>query len=274
MHQLINYLAPTIVFIAVILGLLGPSRKPGVAGIAGISLFGWGLAALASISLLLTLSSAYKNQQELELARAEQVRIANVAKREIADGYALIQEVLRFAALMPYTTSSQLTLDFQNPLPYPKDPLGGWLIDLRSEKTLNVLENLYLDPKTGLNGPYIPSIVPFGTDFRPALTILSEESIKTTQIIETAVQKYAGSAISADLLEASSVLIRDPFIKHLAELRERWAERSRMEESDLATSLGFTFLNSGFTGSYKKDYLQLLDSMDQLRNALEVNGQK
>ena len=168
MNQLIIYLAPSIVFFAVILGLLGPSRKPGVSGIAGISSFGWGLAGLATISLLFTLSSVSKNQQELELARAEQVRIANVAKREIADGYERIQKVLRFASLMPYTTLGQLTSDFQDTPPYPKDQLGRWVIDLKSEKTLNVLENLYLNPKARLKAPYVPYIVPFGTDIRPA----------------------------------------------------------------------------------------------------------
>ena len=245
-----------------ILGLLGPSRKSGVSGIAGISSFGWGLAGLATISVLFTLTSAHKNQQELELARAEHVRIAKVAKREIADGYELIQKVLRFASLMPYTTLGDT-------LPYPKDQLGRWVIDLRSEKTLNVLENLYLNPKARLKGPYVPYIVPFGTDIRPALNIVTEESVKAIQMIETAVQKYAGSAISADLLEASSVLVRDPFIKHLAKLRESWAERSRMEESNDSRTLGFRFLNSGLTGSYKEDYLQLLDSMDRLSIALE-----
>lgn len=270
MSKYIVYLAPIIAFVATAIGLLGPSRIPNATGVRAITPFGWASAAVAATSLCVALFSLYKRESDLAAARAEQDRIRTVVYAEIGDALNQLDNVLRYAVLMPLTTTPVVTSadagEAASPAPQRKDASD---IDLRSPETIQLLDRLYLGPSAHLRGPYIPSAVPFGTDVvRPSMTLIAEESARASQLIETAVQKYASKAMPVEIIESASAIVRAPFLKHLIALREAWAKRSAMEDSNNPRSLNFRFLNSGITGSYTKDYLQLLDAMDALRSAL------
>jgi hypothetical protein len=194
---------------------------------------------------------------------------------EIRDGLNQLANVIRYAALIPYTTVPKIDSKVPEDIPFPQYSTSkrAASIDLRGKETLNVLENLYLTPVARLKAPFIPQAVPFGTDVvRPSMSVLAEESSSAARVIETAVQKYAANAISADAIEAASAVLRSPFLKHLTSLRENWARRSAMEDSESPRSLNFRLLNSGLSGGYSQDYLGFLDNMDRLRKLLEEAG--
>jgi len=270
MSRYLSYFAPAISFLVAVVSLLGPSRASGGSGISAITPFGWLLASLATISLGVTLFTVYSREKELAAVRAEKARLREVAFTEVGDGLGHLMKVLRYAALMPYTTIPRIPSGAPKKCPFPDSKNGwGYDIDFRSKETLSVLENLYLAPGAHLKSPYIPAAVPFGTDItRPSMKVISEESSKAAQMFETVVQKYVAVALPVDVIEASSAILRSPFLAHLISLRESWEKRSAMEDSNSPTTLNFRFLNSGITGGYTKDYFELLDNLDELRAAL------
>jgi hypothetical protein len=145
-----------------------------------------------------------------------------------------------------------------------KNQQKKWDIDLRTEDTIHVLERLYLSPVTSLKAPYIPVSVPFGTDTRTSMRIIAEESAAAARRVETGIQKYAAVGLTPEMIAAGSELVTAPFLKHLMTLRENWASRSKMEDSQSARTLNFRFLNSGLTGGYTKDYLEFVERLDRL----------
>jgi len=270
MSRYISYVAPAIGFLAAIIGLLGPSRVSGETGIRAITPFGWVLATLAAISLCVALFTVYLRERDLAAARAEKARFRAVSFSEVRDGLNLLRDVLRYAALMPYKTVPRIPSNAPQDCPFPEfTGRPGYDIDLRSKETLSVLENLYLTPSAHLKAAYVKGSVPFGTDIvRTSMRVISEESRRAAQIFDTAVQKYAAIALPIDVIEASSAVLRSPFLEHLTSLRESWDKRSALEDSNSPTSLNFRFLNSGLSGGFTKDYIEFLDTLDQLQTAL------
>jgi hypothetical protein len=108
---------------------------------------------------------------------------------------------------------------------------------------------------------------------RTSFDVIAVESANAARIIETAVQKYAVVALTPDTIEAASELIRDPFLKHLINVRDNWNSRSEMEDSTLAWPLNFRFLNSGLPGGYTAQYVELLSRIDRLSSLLEARRQ-
>jgi hypothetical protein len=212
----------------------------------------------------------YQREKDLAAARAEKARFRAVSFSEVRDGIHLLMEVLRYAALMPYTTFPRIPSNAPEDCPFPEfKNRPGYDIDLRSKETLSVLENLYLTPGAHLKSAYVKGAVPFGTNIgRSSMRVISEESSKAQQIFNTAVQKYVGFALPVEVFEASNAVLRSPFLEHLISLPESWDKRSAMEDSNSPTSLNFRFLNSGLSGGFTKDYIEFLDTLDQLQTAL------
>jgi hypothetical protein len=273
MRHTVGYLPPLVAFVAMFVGLLGPSRYADKAGLSAITPFGWASCAIAAISLLVATYLQYRKNVEIDTALASQQRMRSVVNRELREGVTSLYDVLRYAALMPYTTTSLTTPDAPKDIPYPaylKSHMA-FDIDLRSREVVSVLEQLYLSPAATMRAPYIPSAVPFGTQVaRSCMTVLVEESSAAARRIESAVQKYAAVALTPEVISAGSELVTAPFLKHLMELRENWANRSSMEESESPVSLNFRFLNSGLSGGYTQQYLDLLDRMDRLSARLDA----
>jgi len=271
MSKLIGYIAPAIGFLATVTGMLGPSRLPNETGISAITPFGWTSAGIAATSLCVALFTVYRRETDLAAARAELDRVRSVVFVEIGDALTQLDNVLRYAALMPFTTTPAVPAEGLEKASNSGEhkPSRSRDIDLRSEETITRLEKLYLNPTASLKGPYIPSVVPFGTDVvRPSMMVIVEEASRASRMFETAVQKYAAKAMSVDMIEFASAIVRSAFLKHLMSLRDNWERRSAMEDSSNARSLNFRFLNSGITGGYTKDYLFLLDNMDHLQELL------
>ncbi|HEX9334224.1 MAG TPA: hypothetical protein VF896_20180, partial [Anaerolineales bacterium] len=221
-------------------------------------------------SLCVALYTVYVREMELAAARAEKARFRKVAFGEVGQGLYHLIDVLRYAALLPYTTTPRIASKAPQERPFPElQGQPGYDIDLRSKDALSVLENLYLTPRAHLKSPYVPSYVPFGTDIiRSSMTVISEESLKAAQLMETAIQKYAAIALPVDVIESASAVRQSSFLAHLISLRESWEKRSAMEDSDSPTTLNFRLLNSGLSGGSTQDYLHLLENLDQLQTAL------
>jgi hypothetical protein len=271
MSRYLGYIAPAIAFLATVIGLLGPSRLPNMTGIRAITPFGWTSAAIAATSLCVALFTAYRREADLTAARAEAARARSIVFVEIGDALTQLENVLRYAALMPYTTTPAIPSQVLEDVSSPDKPISLQRppIDLRSQETISRLEKLYLSPTARLKGPYIPSVVPFGTDVvRPSMIVLVEESGRASRMIETAVQKYAGKAMPVEVIESASAILRAPFLKFLMSLSDNWARRSTMEDSSNPKTLKFLFLNSGITGGYTTDYVHLLDDMGRLQELL------
>ncbi|MCX6633398.1 MAG: hypothetical protein NTW28_37865 [Candidatus Solibacter sp.] len=273
MKSIVTYLAPIVAFSATFIGLLGPSRAPDKTGLRAITPFGWAACALAAISLCVAVYLLRSREVELEAGRVAQQRMRAVVSGEIWDGLKLLRDVLRYAALMPYTTTPVTGTGAPEEIPYVKyrESRRASDIDLHSKEVIGVLDRLYLSPASKLTSPFIPSAVPFGTSVaRPSFAVIVDESTAAAKMIETAVQKYAAVALTPETIEAASELIRSPFLKHLMNLRESWKNRSEMEDSASARTLNFRFLNSGLTGGNTAQYVELISRIDRLSAKLEA----
>ena len=272
MHQLIAYLAPLVAFTATFIGMLGPSRKPDKTGLAAITAFGRSSLTVAAVSLCVALYTLYTKELELEAGRAAQQQMRAVVGEEIRDGIGKLQSVLRYAALMPYTTTPIPGTQAPVEIPYRKyrESHRASDIDLHSAEVIAVLEHLYLSPASKLRAPSIPSAVPFGASVaRSSFEVIAEESTAGSRMIETAVQKYASVGLSTETIQAASELVRSPFLRHMTMLQKDWESRSEMEDSTSAKSLNFRFLNSGVSGGHTAQYVELVSRIDRLATLLE-----
>jgi hypothetical protein len=261
MSGMLGYAAPVIAFLSAIIGFSGPSRKPKVSGLAGLTPFGWSMLALASVSFVFAIYGVYQREAALRQARDDLDRIRSVAFFDLQKGVGDLTRVLEFAVLSPYIAFG-LPSAGGIPDTYVSGPFVT--IDLTSEATVAELENLVLDPTARLNGAYAEPI-PFGTDARPAIAILAEESAKAKDAIDNAIQKYAARAITADVFEAGSDLLRAPFLDHLITLQASWTQRARIEDSDLPQVIDLRMIGSGISGGSRADYLDLIGRIDRLR---------
>ena len=271
MFNRIAYIAPAIGFLAALVALLGPSRRADHVGLAAITPFGWASAALAAASLCVALITLHRRDVELAAARATQARLRAVAFGELGDGLARLDDVLRYAALVPWTTVPRVEAKLPTSNPFRREGAVSAAagLELAAPETVEVLRNVYLAPTARLSGPFIPAAVPFGTDIvRPAMNVIAEESGAAARTIETAVQKYAGTSLPVEVIESASAILRSPFLKHLQTLRESWQRRSAMEDSISARTLNFRFVDSGITGGSSQDYLRLVEAMTRLGKAL------
>jgi hypothetical protein len=268
MDGLLGYVAPIIAFLSAIIGFSGPSRKPKASGLAGLTPFGWSMLALASISFVFAIYGVYEREMALRQARDDLNRIRSVAFSDLQAGADQLTRVLQFAVLSPFLTSRSPS---GSVIPDAFLSAGFVSIDLASDETIAELEGLVLDPGIRLAGPYAEPI-PFGTDDRPAMTILAEESARAKAEIDVAIQKYASKAITADVFEAGSDLLRAPFLDHMITLRESWTQRARIEDSDAPEIVNLRMIGSGVSGGSKSDYLELIGRLDRLRTTLATPG--
>jgi len=265
MRGVFNYFAPVIVFLSAIVGSIGPSREEGTSGLTGLTPFGWSMLVLASTSFIFAIYGIYSREIELNQAHAELSRIRSVASSDLRKGLAHLFDVLDFAVLVPCITYP------------PKNKLSEYMsgrtlsVDLKSQRTITDLENLILDPNMKLQAPYIRPI-PFGTDTRFVMDIIAEESATAKAMIDSAIQKYAARAITADIFEAGSKLLNEPFIAYMINLRSSWNRRSTMEDSTNPKSVNLRMIGSGVSGGSKSDYLAMIDSIDRFRAALDSEG--
>ncbi len=266
MKNLIGYATPLIAFLAMLVGLLGPGRSADKTGLRAITPFGWTACAIAAASLCVAVYAQRAKNAELAAALASKQQMQTAVFRELQASLDSMRDVLRHAALMPYVTNAEMADGVPAKLPYKEyvESRKAWDIDLRSEETIHVLERLYLSPTARLKAPYIPVSVPFGTDTRTSMRIIAEESAAAAERVESGIQKYAAVGLTPEMIAAGSELVTAPFLKHLRSLRESWASRSQMEDSQSARSLNFRFLNSGLTGGYTKDYLEFVERLDRL----------
>ena len=263
MNAFIAYAAPIVSVVAALIALLGPSGKADQIGLASLTPFGWAAVAFAVTGLAFTLYNANAQQNALRRAENELATMRRSAQDQFEDGINLIVDVLRFAALMPYTTASIPGSGVRSPYRFSRE------IDLRSERTLADLAKLRLDPGVRLNGPYIPSAVPFSPSTKPAMNILMEESAKAIDTLENALQIYAARAADANVIDAASQLSRDPFLKRLTLLKEKWDARSAIEDSIRPETVNLYFLDDT-TYPSPAGYLKLLDRIDRLQAALDA----
>lgn len=262
MKSFIAYAAPILSVVAALTALLGPSRRPDQVGLASLTTFGWAAVAFALIGLTFTLYNANAQQNALRRAESQLASMRKVAQSEFEDGINLILDILRFAALMPYTTGT-------GPHPAGRLPYdGSRRIDLRSAQTLGDLVKLKLDPRARLNAPFIPSAVPFSPSSKTAMAILIEESAKAIADLENALQIYSARAVDADVLEAASLLSRDPFLKRLTMLDAKWKARSDIEDATAPEIVNLYFLDDTAPNPSPAKYLELLDRVDRLQAAL------
>ena len=103
-----------------------------------------------------------------------------------------------------------------------------------------------------------------------------EQSSKAIAMLETALQIYAARAVDAEVIEAASLLSRDPFLHRLTVLDEKWKARSEIEDStNSPRSVNLYFLGDTAPSPPPTDYLTLLDRVDRLKAALDaLVGQK
>jgi hypothetical protein len=266
MKNLIGYATPLIAFLAMFVGLLGPGRSSDRTGLRAITPFGWTSCAIAAASLCVAVYVQRAKNAKLAAALASKQQMQTAVFRELQASLDSMRDVLRHVALMPYVTNAETADGVPAELPYKKyaESRKAWDIDLRSEKTIRVLERLYLSPTARLKAPSIPVSVPFGTDTRTSMRIIAEESAAAARRVETGIQKYAAVGLTPEMIAAGSELVTAPFLKHLMTLRENWASRSQMEDSQSARTLNFRFLNSGLTGGYTKDYLEFVERLERL----------
>jgi hypothetical protein len=255
----VPFLAPILAFVAALTGLLGPSRRPDLTGIAALTYFGWAAAAFAAIGLALTIGNVVAQRRALARAEAQLAQMRATARDEFQDGIALIADVLTFAALMPHTTGREVVTGGL--------PFDAGEVDLRGARTLEDLAGLRLDPAARLNAPYIPSAVPFSPTTRSAMEVLSQESARALDRLQTASAIYAARAVDAAVLDAASRLRQAPFLQRLTELQAKWDARSRIEDATLPEAVNLYFLGDTVPPS-PDGYLDLLDRMDRLREAL------
>jgi hypothetical protein len=263
MNTFIAYAAPIISVVAALTALLGPSRKPDQTGVASLTPFGWAAVGFVLTGLAFTLYNFNAQQNALRRAQSELAAIRRTAQSDFGVGIELIRNILRFAALMPYTTSA--VPGTANPSPYR----FSHEIDLRSARTLEDLSRLKLDPKARLNAPYIPSAVPFSPSTRTAMNILMEQAASAIEKLENARQIYVARAADAEVIEAASQLVQDPFLNRLTELEKKWQARSAIEDSTNPETVNLYFLDDRTNPSPAK-YLALLDRIDRLQAALHV----
>jgi hypothetical protein len=260
-QQIVTYGPPLLGFVAALTALLGPSRRPDGTGFAALTPFGWAAGGIAVLGLALGLASVARQNAALERAEAELAIMQRAAIRDLQRGVVLANDVLLFAALMPYTTGQGST----GTLPFARDE-----VDLRSERTREDLRGLVLHPSARLGGPWIPAAVPFGTDARPAMRLLVEETWRAVEILRSGLQIYAARAIEAEVLQAASELSTDAFLHRLTRLEEEWASRSRIQDTENPEFVNLRFLDSGVAGASTEDYLTLLDRLERLRAALAM----
>lgn len=265
MKNLIGYAPALIAFLAMFVGLLGPGRSADRTGFRAITPFGWASCAIAAASLCVAVYVQHTKNKELAAALASKQQMQTAVFRELQASLDSMRDVLRHAALMPYVTNAEKADGVPAELPYKKyaQSRKAWDIDLRSEEATQVLERLYVSPTARLKAPYIPVSVPFGTDTRTSMRIIAEESAAAARRVETGIQKYAAIGLTPEMIAAGSELVTAPFLKHLISLRENWASRSEMEDSQSARTLNFRFLNSGMTGGYTRDYLEFVERLDR-----------
>ena len=270
MRSVLGYAAPVIVFISAIIGLSGLSRRPNAAGLAGLSPFGWTLVVLATLSFAVAIYGVYNREAELKKAREEVARLRTLAFSDVSVGVDHLVTVLDFAVLAPYIAARSIPAP-----PIPKTYVSGprILIDFRSEAVIADLQNLVLDRIMRVKGPYAQPI-PFGTDQRPVIAIIAEETARARDEIDFAIQRYdASRGITVDVFEAGSALLRAPFLAFMTGLEDSWKRRSRMEEDATAPDIvNLRMIGSGVTGGSKADYLEMLDRLDRLRTALNESA--
>jgi hypothetical protein len=167
---------------------------------------------------------------------------------------------------MPYTTSLP---GGAGPLPYKRSSE----VDLRSKRTLNDLALLKLNPSARLRSPFIPSAVPFSPSTKSAMAILKEQSAKAIAILENALQIYSARAVDAGVIEAASLLSRDPFLRRLTMLDAKWEARSAIEDSNNGEIVDLYFLDDTTYPAPSK-YIALLDRIDRLQAALESSSKQ
>lgn len=264
MRGFVAYAAPILSFVAALVALLGPSRKPDMTGVASLTAFGWAAGGFALIALMFTLYNAKSQQDAIRQAQAQLTSMRRVAQSEFQDGTELILNILRFAALMRYTTI--ISPGPEDRLPYE----NATQIDLRGQRTLDDLATLRLDPTARLGLPFIPSAVPFSPSSKPVMSILMEQSSNAIAILENALQIYSAKVVDAEVMEAASVLARDPFLKRLTTLDAEWRARSEIEDSATPAVVGLYFLGKTSPNPAPDQYLELLDRVDRLRAALDA----
>jgi hypothetical protein len=273
MHHLTSYLPPLVAFAAMFVGLLGPSRHSDKTGLRAITTFGWVSCAIAAISLAVAVYLQHKKDLDLQVAIQSQQQLRTVVTREMRQGVESLRDVLRYAALMPYMTTARTGSELPRDIPYNKYAMSHLAvdIDLRSKEVTDTLQQLYLSPGIRLKAPIIPSAMPFGTDIaRPCMTVLTDESRAAATRIESAVQKYAVVALTPEVIAAGSELVTAPFLKHMMGLRQSWENRVVMEDSNSPRPLNFRFLDSGLSGGYTQQYLELVGRIDRLTVLLDA----
>lgn len=272
--NMLTYAPPLITFLAIFIGLLGPSRRQDKTGLRAITPFGWIAFGIAIASLCVATYSQHLKNTELEAAQASQRALRTVMFIELKAGIKSLEDVLRYAALMPYTSNSTLARKAPNEVPYAKylKSRRASDIDLRSPEVIQSLERLYLSPTATISHPYLPWSVPFGIDARPCMTIIAVESAVAKNHIETVIVKYAAVGLPPETLAAASELVMSRFLTHLINLPQSWANRAKMEDSETPTSLHFLFLNSGLSGSSTGDYLELLNRIARLSSSISAQS--
>ncbi len=120
MKKLMGYAPALIAFLAMFVGLLGPSRSADKTGLRAITPFGWTSCAIAAASLCVAVYAQRVKNAELAAALASKQQMQTAVFRELQASLDSMRDVLRHAALMPYRTNAEMADGAPAKLPYER----------------------------------------------------------------------------------------------------------------------------------------------------------
>jgi hypothetical protein len=218
------FLPIVIGFVAVLIGVLGPSRVTDASGVTRTTLFGWASIALALASAVVAGMRVRAECRARSALEARLQKIASAAQTEIAKALGHVEDVLRFALAVPAMTHRPGE---------PKPPVTVAMsktLALSSEEAVASLKGTAISPRRRLSSPYT---IPFGRDQRCVDDVISEESCAAKERLDIALSKCNPELLPISVFEGVHEVSEHRFLDLLMTLSKRAAERRHLEDSEV-----------------------------------------
>jgi hypothetical protein len=214
-----RYVPLCLTFLAALVALLGPARDDAKSGVAAITPVGYLVVATALLGLAVGLYAQHQQDREL---RRERERTSVRRQRALAEIAGASEMLFWIVHRVAYFASDAVRRE--------RRPVVDWEL-LGSEEVIGDLEAfdmVHLMPPPAMQGPYA---FPLGTDARPLVALVTEES--TAQLNRlNAVVDLSGEVLEAEEIEAVTDLCTHAFMRWMTQLREQFAKLARIEDSE------------------------------------------
>ena len=226
---------------------------------------------------LAALVSAAVNQWEKQkIAERESEAIKFIMLTEVSRGVGRLEDIIDFVFLLPHLGTPN-----EKPQNIPEDlkAPARYNIDVLSDEWINSLRTVNFIPRRGWASGYRPlgsldvyikrhdpynTTVPYCLDSRQFHEIVSEETKKAKEEIETGLQKIAPMAFSSMIVGVISKLLQHNFLNYmvgLADYLERWI---RIEDTENANFMKMPFIKYDSAIADYKDFMQLLTKLAKM----------